>query len=37
MNLKASEIANFISELICAHIGVVTINKARLLEESRKL
>ena len=34
---KASEIANLAGGLVCEHIGVVPIDKARLLEESRKL
>jgi rfaE bifunctional protein kinase chain/domain len=34
---KASEIANLAGGLVCEHVGVVPINKARLLEESRKL
>ncbi|MDP2414533.1 bifunctional heptose 7-phosphate kinase/heptose 1-phosphate adenyltransferase [Daejeonella sp.] len=34
---KASEIANLAGGLVCEHVGVVPIDKARLLEESRKL
>jgi len=34
---KASEIANLAGGLVCEHVGVVPINKVRLLEESRKL
>ena len=34
---KASEIANLAGGLVCEHVGVVPINKTRLLEESRKL
>jgi len=34
---KASEIANLAGGLVCEHVGVVPINKARLLEETRKL
>ena len=34
---KASEIANLAGGLVCEHVGVVPIDKARLLEESKKL
>ncbi len=34
---RASEIANLAGGLVCEHVGVVPIDKARLLEESRKL
>jgi len=34
---KSSEIANLAGGLVCEHVGVVPIDKARLLEESRKL
>ncbi len=34
---KASEIANLAGGLVCEHVGVVPIDKVRLLEESRKL
>ncbi|MDP3466735.1 MAG: bifunctional ADP-heptose synthase [Daejeonella sp.] len=34
---KASEIANLAGGLVCEHVGVVPVDKARLLEESRKL
>jgi len=34
---KTSEIANLAGGLVCEHVGVVPIDKARLLEESRKL
>jgi bifunctional ADP-heptose synthase (sugar kinase/adenylyltransferase) len=34
---KASEIANLAGGLVCEHVGVVPIDKLRLLEESRKL
>jgi rfaE bifunctional protein kinase chain/domain len=34
---KSSEIANLAGGLVCEHVGVVPIDKVRLLEESRKL
>ena len=34
---KSSEIANLAGGLVCEHVGVVPIDKARLLEESKKL
>jgi D-glycero-beta-D-manno-heptose-7-phosphate kinase len=34
---KASEIANLAGGLVCEHVGVVPINKSRLLGETRKL
>jgi rfaE bifunctional protein kinase chain/domain len=34
---KSSEIANLAGGLVCEHVGVVPIDKTRLLEESRKL
>lgn len=34
---KSSEIANLAGGLVCEHVGVVPIDKARLLEESQKL
>jgi rfaE bifunctional protein kinase chain/domain len=34
---KASEIANLAGGLVCEHVGVVPIDKARLLKESKKL
>ena len=34
---QTAEIANLAGGLVCEHIGVVPIDKARLLEESKKL